>query len=177
MARKAAPQSEIRFVEPMYAAPVRELPDGKKWIYEAKLDGYRCLAGKDKGGVTLWSRRGNLFTKRFHTVALACDKLPPDTLVDGEVVAVVEGRPSFNALQHARPNAELQFYAFDLLIHRGRSLIDEALEKRRDLLQQALSKVDPPVIFSANFNAPPADTRGQRERIGGHRRQAKRIAL
>jgi bifunctional non-homologous end joining protein LigD len=129
MAKKAARHTEetLRFIEPMYAAPVRELPAGDQWIYEAKLDGYRCLAGKDKS-VTLWSRRGNLFTKRFHTVARACDKLPPDTLVDGEVVAIVEGRPSFNALQHARPDAELQFFAFDLLIHRGRSLIHEPLE-------------------------------------------------
>jgi ATP-dependent DNA ligase len=26
--------------------PVRELPDGGQWTYEAKLDGYRCLAAK-----------------------------------------------------------------------------------------------------------------------------------
>ena len=46
---KAAP---IRFVEPMYAQLVQQLPDGKDWLYEVKLDGYRCLAGKDGAGVT-----------------------------------------------------------------------------------------------------------------------------
>jgi ATP-dependent DNA ligase len=30
----------------MYAEAVRELPDGGLWTYEAKLDGYRCLAAK-----------------------------------------------------------------------------------------------------------------------------------
>jgi ATP-dependent DNA ligase len=32
------------FIEPMYAEAVKELPDGGAWSYEAKLDGYRCLA-------------------------------------------------------------------------------------------------------------------------------------
>lgn len=146
------------FIEPMYATAVRELPDGDTWAYEAKLDGYRCLAGKDKAGVTLWSRRGNLFTRRFPDIARACEKLPPDTLIDGEVVAIDEdGRVSFNALQHSRPNAHLQFYAFDLLIHRGRNLLRVPLESRRELLEEALEKVAYPVIFSTSFKAKPAE--------------------
>jgi bifunctional non-homologous end joining protein LigD len=59
------PEENLCFIEPMYATLVRELPDGNAWIYEAKLDGYRCLAGRQKNGVTLWSRRGNVFTGRF----------------------------------------------------------------------------------------------------------------
>jgi len=49
----------------MYALPVQNLPKGNEWLYEVKFDGYRCLAGRDSTGVTLWSRRGNLFTKQF----------------------------------------------------------------------------------------------------------------
>lgn len=100
---------KLRFIEPMYAAPARELANGDAWTYEAKLDSYRCLAGKDKAGVTLWSRRGKLFTQRFPEIARACEKLPPDTLIDGEVIAIDDGRVSFNALQHTRPRAYLQF--------------------------------------------------------------------
>jgi hypothetical protein len=37
----------------MYAEAVRELPDSGASIYEAKLDGYRCLAAKRPGGVAL----------------------------------------------------------------------------------------------------------------------------
>ena len=36
----------LNFIDPMQAALVRELPDGGKWTYEVKFDGYRCLAGK-----------------------------------------------------------------------------------------------------------------------------------
>ena len=71
---------EPRFIEPMYVRPVRELPDSGLWTYEAKLDGYRCLAAKRSGGVVLWSRRGNGFTDRFPEIARACEKLPPDTV-------------------------------------------------------------------------------------------------
>jgi bifunctional non-homologous end joining protein LigD len=48
--------AQIR-IEPMYALGVRSLPEGPNWLYEIKLDGYRCLAGKDDSGVSLWSRR------------------------------------------------------------------------------------------------------------------------
>ena len=65
----ALPKENLRFIEPMYATLARELPDGNAWAYEAKLDGYRCLAGNQKDGVTLWSRRGNLFTRRFPEIA------------------------------------------------------------------------------------------------------------
>src|SRR5689334_14755432 len=103
-----AKRVEPRFIEPMYASAVRELPDGGAWAYEAKLDGYRCLAAKRHNGVVLWSRRGTLFTDRFSTIAWACEKFPPNTLIDGEVIAIDEtGRASFNALQHSRPNAHI----------------------------------------------------------------------
>jgi ATP-dependent DNA ligase len=93
-----------RFIEPMYAEAVRELPDGGLWTYEAKLDGYRCLAAKRSRGIVLWSRRGNGFTARFPEIARACEKLPPDTLIDGEVIAIdQDGHCSFNALQHSGP--------------------------------------------------------------------------
>ena len=78
------------FIEPMYAEAVRVLPDGGLWTYEAKLDGYRCLAAKRSGRITLWSRRANGFTHRFPEIAQACEKLPHYTLIDDEVVALDE---------------------------------------------------------------------------------------
>ena len=112
------------FIEPMQVAPVRDLPDGGSWTYEAKLDGYRCLAAKRTNGVVLWSRRGTGFTARFPAIARACEKLPPDTLIDGEVIVVDHtGKVSFNGLQHSRTNGHIQFYAFDVLVHRGRNVL------------------------------------------------------
>ena len=97
----------------MYALAVQNIPEGKKWLYEVKFDGYRCLAGRDKNGVTLWSRRGNLFTTQFPRIAHAYERLPIGTLLDGEIVAIDQaGRISFNLLQHHRLDAQaLLFYA------------------------------------------------------------------
>jgi ATP-dependent DNA ligase len=96
------PATRLSFIEPMYAQAVTELPSGNLWTYEAKLDGYRCLAVKHSNPVVLWSRRGNGFTTRFQEIASACAKFPPDTLIDGEVVAIDEnGKISFNQLQHS----------------------------------------------------------------------------
>jgi bifunctional non-homologous end joining protein LigD len=65
----------------MYARLAHEMPQGKDWLYEVKFDGDRCLAGREANGVTLWSRRGNLFTKQFPKIARACEQLPTDTLI------------------------------------------------------------------------------------------------
>ncbi|MGH7845889.1 MAG: non-homologous end-joining DNA ligase [Candidatus Binatia bacterium] len=137
---KALPKAKPRFIEPMYAKPVQALPESNEWMYEIKLDGYRCLAARNGNGITLWSRRGTLLAKQFPTVARACERLEPDTLIDGEVVGRDEtGRISFSALQHYRAAVHsVQYYAFDLLIYRGRSLLNVPLQVRRELLGAAL---------------------------------------
>jgi hypothetical protein len=86
--------------------------------YEVKFDSYRCLAGRDSTGFTLWSRRANRFTDQFPTVVAACEHLAPDTLLDGELIALdKDDRVSFNMLQHHRSQAQaILFYAFDVII-------------------------------------------------------------
>jgi DNA ligase D-like protein (predicted ligase) len=159
----ALPPAKAHFSEPMYAKTVQFLPEGSEWLYEIKLDGYRCLAGRNGDGVTLWSRKGNLFTRDFPNIAHACELLPLDTLIDGEVVALDKtGRISFNILQHHRSNAQaILFYAFDLLIYRGRSLLDARLETRRELLIEVLGDAvrpaDSPVHTSEAFTAKPRE--------------------
>ena len=146
------------FIEPMQVTPAREMPDVRVWSYEAKLDGYRCLVARRSSGVVLWSRRGTIFTDRFAAIARACEKLPADTLIDGEVIVVDEsGKVSFNALPHSRPKGHIQYYAFDLLVHRGRNVIRLPLEERREMLRQALQKVQYPVIQSIPFDVSPPE--------------------
>ena len=86
------------------------------------------------------SRNGNDFSARFPSVARALSKLPDDSVVDGEIVALDEtGRPSFNVLQNYNHAATpLQFYAFDLLHLAGKNLRDRPLDDRRELLRTKL---------------------------------------
>jgi ATP-dependent DNA ligase len=39
-------RTEPVFIEPMQGKPVAALPAGEKWVFELKLDGYRCIAAK-----------------------------------------------------------------------------------------------------------------------------------
>lgn len=160
--RKRVSTERLQFVEPMYARSVQQLPEGEGWLYEVKFDGYRCLAGRDSAGVTLWSRRGNLFTDQFPHIAKASEELPPDTLLDGEIVAIDQnGRISFNLLQHHRSQAQaLLYYVFDVLIHRGRDLRKLPLESRREILSEVMTDLPrgaSPIALSEIIDAKPAD--------------------
>jgi bifunctional non-homologous end joining protein LigD len=146
----------------MYALAVQNLPVGDEWLYEVKFDGYRCLAGRDKDGITLWSRRGNLFTDQFSQIAKACGRLPAGTLLDGEIVAVDQnGHISFNLLQHHRSHAQaLLFYAFDVLIYQGQSLLKVPLRDRRKVLSEIFDKMGKkaaPLGLSETLNGTPAN--------------------
>src|SRR5262249_34716821 len=121
--------------------------------------GYRCLSGKDRRGVKLWSRRGNVLTKDFPDVARACAELPDDTLLDGELVALDrDGKISFNLMQHHRSRAHaIRYYAFDLLVYQGRSLCNRGLIERRKLLANLLDGMSEDIKLSESFVAAPAD--------------------
>jgi bifunctional non-homologous end joining protein LigD len=89
------------FIEPMLCLAVPKLPEGPAWQYEVKLDGYRAIAVRTKGGVELWSRNKKDFSRRFPNVARALKPLPAETVLDGEIVAVNgDGHPSFSSLQN-----------------------------------------------------------------------------
>jgi len=121
----------------MQCLAVTKLPEGPDWAYEIKFDGYRALGIKGAGAVRLLSRNANDFSARYPTIARALAKLPDDTIVDGEVVALADdGRPSFNVLQnYHHAGTPLQFYVFDLLQLRGKDLCDRPLDERRELLR------------------------------------------
>jgi ATP-dependent DNA ligase len=110
----------------------------------------------------LWSRRANLFTKQFPKITQACERLPIGTLLDGEVVAIDQnGRISFNLLQHHRSQAQaLLFYAFDVLIHRGRSLLEMPLDQRREVLSEIFKtnrREASAIALSESMEASPTD--------------------
>ena len=76
------------FVEPMLATLAKSPPTGDRWLHEIKFDGYRLQAHIEDGKVTLWTRGGLDWTKKFgEAVPTALRNLPVRTaLIDGEMV-------------------------------------------------------------------------------------------
>jgi bifunctional non-homologous end joining protein LigD len=145
-----------RFIEPMLLLRTDALPAGPQWLYELKLDGYRAIAFKRNGAVGLRSRHDHDFSARYPAVFKALDKLPDNTVVDGEIVAFdPEGRPSFNVLQnHGSASAPVAYYVFDLLLLSGRDVRREPLHARRELLEKkVLPKLAEPVRYSEPLDA------------------------
>ena len=82
-----------RFLKPQLAAPAEAPPTSGDWLYELKFDGYRLLTAVAGPEVRCYTRSGLDWTARFGPIVrrLATLGLGP-TLLDGEVVAVREGR-------------------------------------------------------------------------------------
>src|SRR5207237_3523834 len=86
-----------RFVKPMKATAVTELPEGDEWIYEVKWDGYRALGLKHDQNARLLSLKDKNLTSDFPAVAEAVRSIHAGSAsIDGEIVAVdSNGCPSF----------------------------------------------------------------------------------
>jgi len=76
------------FVPPQLASLRSKPPAGDNWLHEIKYDGYRLQIHLDKGRVTIRTRTGLDWTKRFSAIAAAFD-IPVDRAIfDGEVVGL-----------------------------------------------------------------------------------------
>jgi len=88
------PNSDTQYID--WAAATRRRQNGATRPSSTATDASRPSAA---AASRFWSRRGNGFTDRFPQIVRACEKLPPDTLIDGEVIVLDEnGRCTFNAL-------------------------------------------------------------------------------
>jgi bifunctional non-homologous end joining protein LigD len=120
------------------------LPAGPGWSYEFKWDGVRVLMSSSGH---LWARSGAEVTRAYPELAAPAAALPGDTLLDGEVVALVDGRPSFTRLgerMHVRDTGKaarlvvttpITYMAFDLLRISGKDLLTTPYAERRAMLE------------------------------------------
>jgi bifunctional non-homologous end joining protein LigD len=147
-------------MRPMLATRGDTVPTGPDWVHEVKWDGMRVLAEVSAGTLRLWSRNENDVTVSFpelHDVGVLAAH---DVLLDGEVVAMAGGIPTFAALadrMHVANAARARSLAhtnpvtlmvFDVLRLDGRDLTAEPLSARRAALESLQ-------IGSAHWQVPP----------------------
>src|ERR1700691_5122721 len=129
--RSAPKESFPGFIAPQLAEEACSAPDGRNWVHELKLDGYRVqmhVQGEGKSAKTrLFTRKGLDWTARMLSLAHTADRLGvTGAILDGEVVVLDEfGRSSFPDLQTAFQNGKhrsMVYFAFDLLHLNGRNL-------------------------------------------------------
>ncbi len=138
------------FRRPQLATLVDVVPSGNDWLHEYKYDGYRLLVATAGGAATAWTRNGNDWSDKFRAVVRAAAKLPPGCLIDGEAVALdKKGKPSFQLLQSTLKggDADIVFYAFDLLVDRGEDITGLPNLERKERLAALLKTSVPPILF------------------------------
>jgi ATP-dependent DNA ligase len=133
-------------LKPQLALSRKQLPIGEDYVYEVKLDGFRCLAFIDGREVFLQSRNGKPLGRYFPELAFP----PGHWVLDGEIVVRDrDGREDFDALgQRIHPAASrvqrlagetpAVYVAFDLLAQDDRSLLDLPFSDRRAALEALL---------------------------------------
>lgn len=139
-------------MRPMLATPGVSPPDGPQWCHEVKWDGVRALVEVADGRVRVTTRNGNDVTAALPELAELVvgrdGSVVDDVLLDGELVVLVDGRPSFSAAvsrvragsrRAGRAGAgeprEVLLIVFDLLRLAGRDLVGAPLRERRELLE------------------------------------------
>ncbi|WP_344222347.1 ATP-dependent DNA ligase [Kribbella sancticallisti] len=124
------------------------LPGGSR--YEPKWDGFRAILIRQGETARIWSRQGKELTHRFPgIVASALLQLPTGVVLDGEVVAFVNGKLDFQALLRGRVGSPpALFMAFDLLALGGVDLRTQRWSVRRTRLDGLASTWSPPLQLS-----------------------------
>jgi DNA ligase-1 len=131
----------VRFIE--------ESSGGVVYV-EDKFDGIRAQVHRDSTRVEIFSRDLKRITDQFPEIAEHARAFPDDVILDGEIIALGEGRRlTFFDLQKrlgrktetadlfaiASADVPVVFVAFDLLFLDGRSLLKTPLRERRKLLR------------------------------------------
>ncbi|MGE0492672.1 MAG: ATP-dependent DNA ligase [Vulcanimicrobiota bacterium] len=148
-------------LDPMLATNAEAIPEEPGWHFEPKWDGFRCLVFWDGHELLLQSRDHKPLNRYFPEVEEKLGELPEGVALDGELVVAQQGALDFEALLQrihpARSRVKLlarqtpaTFVAFDLLAHRGESLLESPFEQRRQRLEQ-LSILTTPATDSVDL--------------------------
>ena len=136
--------SELR---PMQAASAEAPFSSADYLFEVKWDGLRCLLFRDRNGrVHLLDRGMNDLTDVVPEVTAAGARVPPGSVIDGELVATdTDGRPDYPRLRQRvtggaamRDQIPVAYLAFDALYLEEKPLLRQPVIRRRARLRKSV---------------------------------------
>jgi ATP-dependent DNA ligase len=152
-------------LEPMLAKLASKIPDGARWLYEPKWDGFRCIVFRDGDRIELFSRKLKPLARYFPELLDPLRRaLPTKCIVDGEIVipdsadhgldfdALLQRiHPAESRITRLATETPSEFVAFDVIALGDESLLDVALIERRRRLVDV-------VVINKRVRVTPAST-------------------
>src|SRR5438445_51082 len=131
----------------MQAASAEAPFSSPEYIFEVKWDGLRCMLFRDpEGKVHIQDRGLNDLTADLPEVSAAATRVPPGSVIDGELVATdSDGRPDYTRLRERlaggaarKDEIPVAYLAFDALYLEEKPLLRQPLTRRRVRLSKAV---------------------------------------
>lgn len=142
-----------QWVDPMLATLSDKVFSDRRWLFERKLDGERCIAYRENSVTRLMSRNRKIINSHYPEIKGYFEKTCFDFIADGEIVAFDNSITSFSTLQKRlhveRPSASLirripvYLYLFDILFLEGYDTRKLKQRTRKKLLKHTFDFSDP----------------------------------
>lgn len=140
----------LKVMEPIL---VEEVPLGE-YLYQVKWDGIRWVTFKTSQGLLFQTKGQRVFKTRFPELETELGWLPPLSMIDGEVVALENGKPNFlkmlkrihtfsrKTVGIASREPAVEYIVFDALYWQGKDLRSLPLIERLAILAENMPKFD-----------------------------------
>lgn len=135
--------------EPMISSVI---PEGDRWRFEIKWDGTRILTYDDGTETKLFNRKKNERTYHYPELVNIKDYCKAQSVIlDGEVIALADGKPSFHEVMRrdlikrlervneARLQVPITYMIFDILYLNGNWITSRPLFERLELLASIIT--------------------------------------
>lgn len=141
--------------------PISTLGTAADWHAEWKWDGIRGQLIKRNNQWFVWSRGEELITDKFPEFDEWKSQLPDGVVMDGEILAMKDGKPLPFALLQTRigrkkitskqiSEAPVHFMAFDLLEYEGEDWRGRELHIRKNKLREIIANIGHPSLLYSN---------------------------
>jgi bifunctional non-homologous end joining protein LigD len=141
------------------------IPEGPNWVGQVKWDGVRVLTYFDGHEVRLFNRKFNERTFHYPELVNISEYCSAESIIlDGEIIALKDGRPSFYEVMKrdgirklsnvdlVRKNIAITYMIFDILYLNDQWVTSSPLAERQKMLREVIQSKDY-VQLVENFDA------------------------